>query len=84
MGCTVPSRERWWASGHYGGIVVVFFEALILRSHTGTQMFTEFVAECRAERLKTKITEAHADVSAKQQKKESVLKEAVGLTAAAA
>jgi len=42
-------------------------------------MFTEFVAECRAERLKTP-----ADVSAMQQKKEPVFKEAPGLTAVAA
>lgn len=47
-------------------------------------MFTEFVAECRGERLKAKFTETRVDVSAKRQKKESVFKEAVGLTAVAA
>ena len=46
-------------------------------------MFTEFVAECRAERLKTRPTENSADVSATRQKSEPVLKEALGLAAAA-
>ena len=46
-------------------------------------MFTEFVAECRAERLKGP-TETSADVSAMRQKKEPVFKEALGLTAVAA
>jgi hypothetical protein len=55
-----------------------------LRSHTGTQMFTEFVAECRAERLKARLTETSADVSAMRQKKEPVFNEALGLTAVAA
>ena len=47
-------------------------------------MFTEFVAECRAERLKAKLTEDSADVSAIQQKKEPIFKEALELTAVAA
>jgi hypothetical protein len=47
-------------------------------------MFTEFVAECRAERLKARLTETSADVSAMPQKKEPVLKEAPGLTAVSA
>ena len=52
-----------------------------MHTHTGTQMFTEFVAECRAERQKAGLTETSADV---RQKKEPVLKEAPGLTAVAA
>jgi hypothetical protein len=47
-------------------------------------MFTEFVAECRAERLKARPTETSADVSAMRQKKEPAFKEALGLTAVAA
>jgi hypothetical protein len=83
VGCTVPSRERWWASRHYGGIVLTF-RGLIFRSHTGTQMFTEFVDECRTGRLKAKLTGTSADVSTTRQKKEPVLKEALGLTAVVA
>jgi len=47
-------------------------------------MFTEFVAECRAGRLKVKLTGTSADVSAMRQKKEPVLKEALGVFAVAA
>ena len=61
--------------------MVPTFRVLILHTHTGTQMFTEFVAECRAERLKAGLTKTSADV---RQKKEPVLKEAPGLTAVAA
>jgi carbamoyl-phosphate synthase small subunit len=48
------------------------------------EMFTEFVAECRAEGLKARPTETSADVSARRQKKEPVFKEAPVLTAVAA
>lgn len=48
------------------------------------EMFTEFVAECRAGRLKAGLTETPADVSAMRQKKEPVFKEVSGLTAVAA
>jgi hypothetical protein len=47
-------------------------------------MFTEFVAECRAEGLKGRLTETSADGSAMGQKREPVFKEALGLTAVAA
>jgi hypothetical protein len=46
-------------------------------------MFTEFVAECRAERLKGSL-KTSADVSAMRQKKEPAFKDALGLTAVAA
>lgn len=36
------------------------------------QMFTEFVAECRAGRLKARLTETSADVSAMPQKMEAL------------
>ena len=36
---------------------------LILITHTGTQMFTDFVAECRAEKLKANFTKASVDTS---------------------
>jgi len=65
-------------------VLYSFFEGLILRSYTGTQMFTEFVAECRAERLKARPAGTSADVSAMPQKKEPFFKEALGLTAVAA
>jgi hypothetical protein len=57
---------------------------LILLSHTGTQMFTDFVAECRAERLKSRLTKASVDTSTNRQKDESIFKEALELTAVAA
>jgi carbamoyl-phosphate synthase small subunit len=47
------------------------------------EMFTEFVAECRAGR-KARLTETSADVSAMRQKKEPLFKEALGVTAVAA
>lgn len=48
------------------------------------EMFTEFVAECRAGRLKAGLTETPADVSTMRQNKEPVFKEVSGLTAVAA
>jgi hypothetical protein len=47
-------------------------------------MFTDFVTECRAERLKAGLTKTSADVSAMRQKKEPVFNEAPGLTTVAA
>jgi len=46
-------------------------------------MFSEFVAECRAERLKERLTETSADVSGVRQKREPYFKEALGLTGVA-
>ena len=40
------------------------------------QMFTDFVAECRAERLKSRVTRLSVDTSAIRQKKQPVLEEA--------
>ena len=47
-------------------------------------MFTDFVAECRAERLKSRLTKASVDTSNIRQKDESIFKEAQELTAVAA
>jgi hypothetical protein len=47
-------------------------------------MFTDFVAECRAERLKAKPTKASVDTSTIRRKKKLISKEVPGLTAVAA
>ena len=53
-----------------------------MRSHARTQMFTDFVAECRAGRLKARLTSV--DTGTIRRKDESILKEAPELTAVAA
>jgi hypothetical protein len=47
-------------------------------------MFTDFVAECRAERLKERLTKTSVDTNTIRRKKETAYKEAPGLTAVAA
>jgi hypothetical protein len=50
----------------------------------GIQMFTEFVAECRAEKLKARLTELSVDTSTPRRKKQAVLEEAPDTIAVAA
>lgn len=47
-------------------------------------MFTDFVAECRAERLKARLTKASVDTGMIRREKESVFNEAPELTAVTA
>jgi hypothetical protein len=47
-------------------------------------MFTEFVAECRAEKLKARLTELSVDTSTPRRKKQAVLEEAPDTIAVAA
>lgn len=73
MGHTVPPRECGRTSRHYRGTILTVYPDPALSCMR--QMFTDFVAECRAESLKARLTEAAVDTSTIRQK-EPVLEEA--------
>ncbi len=59
MGRAVPSRKRWWSSGYNRGTSLLRDAAFVL---TVYQMFSDFVAECRAHKIQFQETAFSHDI----------------------